>query len=194
MATPKNRIYWPNCSVCQHMKKHKDYRYACMRSTYFDPNGGESLLAVNERYGNPFKLPTLYRHMTRHQKVDIERAERLAKIAGEPSKVWQRQTGQSKHKREAEEVKLAKTESLLANTVEVIEADVMPRQAYEVGLDQFIAMGADRLKHGEMSISAANYISAIKVKAEIERTTKDRRLEMLKNMFVGAAPKKELDA
>lgn len=175
------------------MKKHKDYRYACMRSTYFDPNGGESLKAVNERYGNPFILPTLYRHMTRHQKKDIEISETMASISGEPSKVWQRNTNQTSHKREAEKEVIKKSEDLIANTVDVVEADVLPRQGYEIGLDEFIALGRDRLKRGDMSISSSNYIAAIKVKAEIERTTKDRRLEMLKNMFVGAAPKKEID-
>lgn len=193
MPTPKNRVYWPNCMVCQYMKKHKDYRAACMRSTYFYPTGSESLKEVNERYGDPFKLPTLYRHMTRHQKKDIEIAENMVSVTGEPSKVWQRHTGQTAHKRVEESRQLAKTEDILGTTVAVVEADVLPRQAYEIGLDEFIALGRDRLKHGDMAISASNYIAAIKTKAEIERTTKDRRLEMLKNMFVGAAPKEVND-
>lgn len=175
------------------MKKNKDYRAACMRSTYFYPTGQESLKQVNERYGDPFKLPTLYRHMSRHQKKDIEIAESMVSITGEPSKVWQRHTGQTAHKRVAESKELQKVEDIIQNTVDVVEADVIPRQRYEVALDEFIALGADRLKHGDMQISAANFISAIKVKVEHERNTKDRRLEMLKNMFVGAAPKKELD-
>lgn len=174
--------------VCQYMKKHQDYRFACLRSTYFDPNGTESLLAVHERFGNPFKQPTLYRHMQLHQKRDIERSERLAKVNGEPSKVWQRNTVKSVVKADPE---VEKTKELLQNTEKVVEAPVGPRQQYEIGLDEFIALGRDRLQHNEMAISATNYIQAIKVKAEIEKTTKDRRLEMLRSMFQGAAPQKK---
>lgn len=177
-------MYWPNCSVCQYMKKHQDFRAACLRSTYFDPNGRESLLSVCERWGYPIKMPNVYRHMQRHQIKDIERSERLAKVSGEPSKVWQRTAGNRG---------LEKKPVELTNTEEIIEAPVETRQRYEVGLDEFIEAGRDRLKHNEMAISAPNYISAIKVKADIERTTKDRRLEMLRSMFAGAAPKKVED-
>lgn len=143
-------------------------------------------MAVNERWGYPLKQPTLYQHMKRHQKKDIERSERIAEVSGTPSVVWQRTAGNRGLKKE-------EPKELLENTGKVIEAPVGARQKYEIGLDEFIEAGRDRLKHNEMTISAANYISAIKVKAEIERTTKDRRLEMLRSMFTGAAPKKEED-
>jgi 5-hydroxyisourate hydrolase-like protein (transthyretin family) len=179
--------------VCQYMRKHQDYRYACLRSTYFDPNGKESLLATNERYGKPFKLPTLYQHMKRHQKRDIERSERLAEITGEPSKTWQRKTVKTELIRAEKKKELEKVEDVIQNTETVIDAPLSRRQQYEIGLDEFIALGRDRLKHNEMAISAANFIAAVKVKADIERTTKDRRLEMLRSMFSGAAPKKVED-
>lgn len=178
----KNRKYWPNCSVCQYMKKNQDFRNACLRSTYFDPNGRESLLAVYNRWTPPFKQPTLYKHMERHQKKDIERGEALAKLKGTESAVWQRTAGNRGLKKDDKEI--------LDNTTQIIEAPVTMQQKHEIGLDEFIEMGRAKLKIGDMNISAANYISAIKVKAEIERTTKDRRLETLRAMFAGAAPKK----
>lgn len=177
----KNRIYWPRCSVCQYMKKHKDFRYACIHSTYQDPKGVESLVQVNERYGNPFLMPTLYRHMQRHHKAN--------------KSFYTQEKGEKYEKRSAligadpNTLELNNTKELLENTVNVVESDVMSKQQHELGLDEFIAIGRDRLAHGEMALSASNFITAIKVKAEIERTTKDRRLEMLKSMFAGAAPK-----
>jgi hypothetical protein len=127
--------------------------------------------------------------MTRHQKKDIELAESMVNVTGEPSKVWQRQTAQTTHKREAEAKELQKVDDIIQNTVNVVEADVIPRQPYEIALDEFIALGADRLRHGDMQISASNFVAAIKAKIDHERNTKDRRLDMLKNMFTGAAPK-----
>jgi hypothetical protein len=162
------------------MKKHPDYRKACLQSTYFNPNGRESLLAVNERWGYPVKQPTLYQHMKRHQKKDIDTAEELNRISGTQSAVWQRTAGNRGLKKEE-----------LENTVEIVETTRTSDQEHEVGLDEFIAMGRAKLRTQDMSISAANYLTAIKIKAEIEKTTKDRRLELLRSMFTGAAPKED---
>lgn len=177
------------CSVCEYMKKHKDFKHDIMHSTYIDPKGTENLYEVNERYGTPIKPVTLYRHMQVHQKRDIDTAERLAQITGEESKNWQRRTVRSVNKLPKQK-KSKIDKAVLENTVAVVEeVKLTATQAHEIGLDAFIAMGTDRLKHKEMSISASNYLAAIKIKAEIERTTKDRRLEMLRSMFAGAAPK-----
>jgi hypothetical protein len=187
-----NRVYRPNCSVCQYMKKNPDFKRACLQSTYFDPNGRESLMTVNERWGYPFKMPTMYRHMQRHQVQDIQRAEAFAKIEGKESKVWQRSTSQTLHKREAKEKELEKVDELLDNTVKVIEGEVLPsRQKHEVALDKFIALGEEEMRQGKLSITSSHLLNAIKIKADIEMRTKDRRLEMLKNMFTGAAPQKK---
>lgn len=169
------------------MKKHQDFRRACLMSTYFIPNGRESLQAVFDRYQPvPFKQPALYKHMERHQKMDIDRSEALNKISGTESAVWQRTAGNRGAKNQ---IGLKKEDKeTLVNTADVIEAPVPVGQKYEIGLDEFIEVGRAKLRIGDMNISAANYISAIKVKADIERTTKDRRLEMLRSMFAGAAP------
>jgi hypothetical protein len=127
--------------------------------------------------------------MSRHQKNDIERSERLAELAGEPSKVWQRKTVLTGSKQLEKLKEEQSIQEVLGNTVSVVEADVESRLPHEIALDEFIAIGRDKLKHNDMAISAANLIAAVKTKADIERTTKDRRLEMLKSMFAGAAPK-----
>jgi K+-transporting ATPase c subunit len=125
--------------------------------------------------------------MTRHQAKDIERSETLTKMQGQESAVWQRTSG---NKRLKSETGLKKEEAKdLDSTVAVVETlPTGPTTKYELGLDEFIEMGRAKLKIGDMNISAANYISAIKVKADIESRTKDRRLEMLRSMFAGAAP------
>lgn len=177
----RSYTYWPNCSVCQYMKKHKEYRAACLRSTYFDPKGTESLLQVNEKWGYPVKQQTLYRHMQRHQVRDLQNAEAINKLNGVESPVWQRKANAGPRN---------KVDAVaLTNTQEVIEAPVITGQEHELGLDEFIQKGREKIATGQMSFTAANYITAIKVKSDIEKNTKDRRLEMLRSMFQGAAPK-----
>jgi hypothetical protein len=166
------------CMVCQRMKADKPFRDAVMASTYFNPDGMETLLAVNVRYGQPFKMPTFYKHMKMHQAEDIKISETLLEIKGIKSPNWQRNIDR-KPKVDIEAVE---------NTVALVEG-VNKTPDFEKALDDFIKVGRVKMDLGQIPISAANYIQAIKVKADIEMRTKDRRLEMLKGMFTGAAPK-----
>lgn len=158
-----------------------------MASTYFNPDGTETLLQVNNRYGQPFKMPTLYRHMSRHQADDIHVSEELAKARGIESKNWQRRTVQTAHKVGPRAPGLDK--EVIENTVAVVEGNADPQ--FVQALDEFITVGRAKMGLGQVPISASNYIAAIKVKADIEMRTKDRKLDMLKTMFSGAAPKNE---
>lgn len=191
--TKQKRKWWPNCSVCQYMRRNPDFREAVMKSSYIDPEGQESLLSVNAKFGSVFKSATLYKHMRMHQAEDIERGEEAARLFSIPNPNWQRHTSNSNSPtvipNEPTEVR-----ELLDSTEKAVEGDVIPRMQHEVALDDFIKLGREKVRKGEMLISAANYIAAIKVKTDIERSTKDRRLEMLKTMFAGAAPKGTPDA
>lgn len=163
------------------MKKDKDFRDACMACTYFNPDGKETLMDVNNRYGHPFKMPTLYRHMTVHQAEDIHMAEKLLEIRGIKSVNWQRQTRATKP-----DIDIKTVES----TVEIVEGK-KGKPTFEVALDEFIDVGRAKMDMGQIPISATNYIQAIKVKADIDKSNKDRKLDLLKGMFQGAAPKQD---
>lgn len=159
------------------MKKDKAFRDAVMYSTYLNPHGTETLVAVNNRYGQPFKMPTLYKHMLRHQTADIAVSEAMTEAKGIKSPNWQRKTTRTLGVQEAVE-----------NTVKIVEGDKKEIAQVERALNAFIKAGEALVDTGNMPISAANYIAAIKVKADIEMRTKDRKLEALKAMFSGAAP------
>lgn len=157
-----------------------------MNSTYFNMNGTETLMDVNNRYAQPFKMPTFYRHMSRHQTADIHIAEKLAEAKGVSTPNWQRRTRQTAHKEVPSELKKVDMEAI-DNTVALIEG--RSTTVHEQALDEFISIGRAKMDLGQVPISAANYIAAIKIKADIEMRTKDRKLDLLKNMFSGAAPK-----
>lgn len=143
------RIYWPNCAVCQFMRKNPRFRDEVMASTYFDPvDGKETLKDVVSRWKLDVSLVTVYGHMRRHQAKDVIKAE-------------------------------ARLEEVVPR---VLEGQVASEGEHEVGLDEFINKGRRLLAANQLNVTAATYLQAIKVKAEIERTTKDRRLDALKLM------------
>lgn len=91
------------------------------------------------------------------------------------------------HIRRHMQVELAKDDPVIISgiPIDVVGQDLKP---HEIGLDHFIKLGTEKLKRGEMPITASNYLQAIKTKAEIEKSTKDRKADIFKAMFTGAAP------
>lgn len=176
---PPDMEYSKTCAVCKFMKKNKDFKIACMQSTYFNPDGAATLTDVNLSFNEPFKLPALYQHFKRHQKAAVLRAQQKAKATG---------SRLSSHA-VIKQTKAAEAARIAA----LVEGEVSSTGAHERGLDAFIAAGRAKLDVGEMSITAATFLQAIKVKAEIEKSTKDRRMDAVKTLFKGAAPKTEAD-
>jgi hypothetical protein len=175
-----NRMYSPTCQVCQYMRRNKDYTVAILLSSYFNPKGQESLPEVNKRFGLPFTLITLYKHAQRHMKTNTARWMKLNGL--EDKKNWQQAL---------EKTKFIKEEELeaLQNTIEYVEDAKSILQPHEYSLDKFIKKGSDMVESGEMKITATTYIQAIKAKSDIEKSNKDRKMDALKTLFTGAAPK-----
>lgn len=80
---------------------------------------------------------------------------------------------------------------LLNNTMAVVETAPTSTLAHEQALDTFIDKGNHMVESGELKITATTYIQAIKAKADIQKSDKDRRYDALKSIFSGAAPKND---
>lgn len=169
------KVYSPVCLVCQYMKQHRAFREAVILSTYFDPNGAESLAEVVKRFNDPFPMVNIYAHTTRHMKQNIQRWRRLAGL--------EEKSLAMKKKDRAKE--------LLTETMTVVEAPVSAQGEHVTALDEFIEQGRRKVASGQMPITAQTYVQALKAKAEIENKTKDRRYDALKSLFGGAAPNKD---
>lgn len=82
----------------------------------------------------------------------------------------------------------AKIAPLLAqtyqNTITLIEGNENDKPHEQV-LDEFISRGRSMIRSGEMIITAPTLIQAINTKANIEKSQKDRKLEMIKAFFAG---------
>lgn len=137
-----------------------------MQSTYFEPQGSESLSNVNHAFGDPFGISLIYAHMKRHQAKDLIKAAK--KFDGNGNLI---------------------IDNRFPATIEVVEADSNSTTNHELGLDDFIAEGRNKLARRELAISATTFLQAIKIKADIEKSTKDRRLDAMKSMFGGAGGK-----
>lgn len=168
-ASKASRIYWAKCSVCQYMKTHQDFRLAVMNSSYFNIYGEEKLSQVLLRYNVEFNLPLMYAHFKRHQPRDIQK-----KIDDEKNELYR-----------ARKKGLIKPKFIQGVPLEVLGTDV---KAHEIGLDDFIKLGHEKLRRAEMPINAATYLQAIKIKADIDKSNKDRGVDVFKTMFRGAAP------
>lgn len=153
------------------MKKSKDFRMRINASKYFNPHGTEAVMDVVRAHGSLFPKDQVYRHLRTHQ------SEGKAVV---PTQVI--------------DGKLV-VDSRFKGTLEVVEG--IPDNStsnHELGLDDFIKKGRQQLAAGQLQITAGTFLNAIKIKADIEKGTKDRRMEALKAMFAGAAPKKQDDA
>lgn len=142
------------------MKKNPAFRLRIMKSTYFKPDGEESLAYVVHDFGDPFSLQTTYAHMWRHQAEDLKAVGRMPKM-----------------------VTKGKGSISLPKVASAVEGEVVTRAPHETALDAFIKQGEEKLERREMSITATNFLQAIKTRSEIDKTTKDRRMEMIKQFF-----------
>lgn len=160
----KTRIYHPNCKVCQYEKRHKDFRYRLMRSSYFIPDGTESAAEVLAAFGMPFGSPVFYAHMKRHRINDLVRSRKKFDT----------------HK----EVKTY-SDAMAGDVITTVEGEVLAGSQHELALKEIVAEGRAKLKAGDMQITLSGMINASKALADIEKGTKDRRLEAVKTMFKG---------
>lgn len=144
-----------------------------MQSTYFNPQGTESLAQVIHDFGDLFKLPTVYLHMSRHQESDLQKARKRFTPRNPELVVHPHNAGAG-----------------LPAVAGAVESAVTSQSEHEMALDEFIYEGRQKLLAKEMPITATNFLQAIKIKSDNEKSTKDRRMEMIKQFFTGGGEKK----
>jgi hypothetical protein len=151
------------------MRRHQDFRLAILNSTYFNIHGVESPKQVIARYQAPIKMDTFYGHAKRHQYRD--RAKRDRELETELN---------------GGVVETPKTH------IQGVPVDVMfegeTKPDYVLGLEEFVKLGRDKVNRGEMPVTAANYLQALKIQSDREKSNRDSKVDVFKTMFKGAAP------
>lgn len=153
------------CSHCNFMKKYKAYCQEVFNSTYFDKTEQLTLPSVMAKYSCTIPRQTVYNCLKRHHAAFLNRPATRVNSKGEV----------------VVDSRFAATETILDTPTGLVKN-------HELGLDEFINKGRDMVARGEIAITAANYITAIRIKSEIDKSNKDRKLDLLKSMFSGAAP------
>lgn len=156
----KNLNYNKYCKHCKYMKRHGAYTQDLFESKYFEKNGQLSLPETMKKYQVDIPVQTIYNCLKRHHHNYTDKPDFILNGKGE----------------------------LITATEKLISQPSEGERVHEMGLDEFINQGREMVARGEIAITASNYITAIKVKAEIEKSNKDRKLDLLKTMFSGAAP------
>lgn len=141
--------------VCQYLKKNPDVRFRVNRSTYFNPDGQETVLSVFRDAKTDFKTITIYAHLKRHQAKQRETA-------------------------------LTQPVNPIITTMKLVEGPNGESQ-HEMGLDEFITEGRNKLARGELLITSNTYLQALKIKHDADKSNKDRRMDALKALFAGGA-------
>lgn len=146
------------CKTCQYTLDHKRFHDDLLNTTYFDPNGFESIPELIRRFKVNKSLG--YRNVMYHVTHHVAPVQKHNEII----------------KAEAAAAQKVISEKELAQAIAVPTADT----EYERALDTTIEMYHQQLKTGKLKLTVNTGLQAIKTKAEIESKNRDRKLDFLK--------------
>lgn len=163
--------YKKNCKICQLIKANPKLKDRIYRSSYFVPEGYESLSAISEDYVGQFGLNSLYNHVKKHQTVTAgRRAQKTMTLIAK------------KAQKQQEDLESAAGLPTLDENgvVDVLATPVMPKNpGYEDVWNEVLAVASEQLRNGNMKLTAANMLTAARDKSVYEDKKKDRQLAML---------------
>lgn len=145
------------CQTCIYEKEHKGFRQALLQSNYFNVNSLDSIIDVMWKFQCPLKVINVQKHCLNHLKPMVEKTV---------------------------EAKVAQALSLGKKTAqEVLQGEVVAPESdtyHEQVLDDVIKKSHQLLKEDKIKIDADVMLKALKIKADIEKSKKDRKLDALK--------------
>lgn len=151
---------WPTCQTCLFSKEHPKFHHDLLRCQYFDVNSLESIIDVMWKHRCPLKVLNVQRHCKNHlkPKMDASAAHQVAQalLLG---------------KKDASEVLGRPLEGQVIETTSGLHEEV---------LDATIKKYYSELKADRIKITADIGLKAIKIKSDIEKANKDRKLDALK--------------
>ena len=154
MAT-KNKIYYARCTVCAYMKENPNWYAQFKKINYFDPSSPENASEFFIRTSPPFSRESYYRHLRHHT------ALLKSMIANAKS----RNVKGTLVKQEVIDLK--------------VFADDSPSDHVDA-LDDVINRFHRAVREGKVPMTMQGGLQAIKIKADIEKSNKDRKVDLFK--------------
>jgi hypothetical protein len=144
------------CQTCVFEKSHDGFRQALLQCNYFNVNSLDSIIDVMWKFQCPLKVINVQRHCKNHLRPMVEKSV-TAKVA--------------------QALTLGKTMA-----TEVLQGTVVESTGnlHEEVLDATIKKYYTELKADHIKITADIGLKAIKIKSDIEKANKDRKLDALK--------------
>lgn len=167
--------YRPNCMVCRKCKEDPDLKRRVYHAKFQWEDGDETLADIIRDNHGKFTHVSMYNHCNKHiqkkqrsaQLLEVQTAKKVAKIKAEVNKKL--------------EVSLDKDE-------------LTATDLFELSLDDYLGQGTAILRQGNMKITEKGFLTAIKIKADIQAKKRGQDIEIVKAMYAfSSGSKKESD-
>jgi hypothetical protein len=165
--------YKKNCATCNLVRGNTKLRIRIRDATFNRTAGDETLQDIGREIGVNNK--SIYNHSKKHitNRADTSEQVREAKLA--KAKIAF-----------AASVQRENELALKAQTMDEVDA----RPAEIVGLDEYIAQGILDVRKGNMKMTPASFLGAIKVKTEWAAKQQNNKLELMRTMMAFASGNK----
>lgn len=155
--------YKINCRGCQESKKNPNFRKRVYTAAFKREDGDETLKQIAEEFGHSY--PSLYNHVKKHltesrYNADEAKAVRTAK-------------------------KVATIQAKVNKDMEVgfERGEMTVTDEYELSLNGYLSQGKAILDSGNMKITEKGFLTAIKIKSDIQAKKRGQDIEIMKAVY-----------
>lgn len=151
----KNKIYYPRCTVCAYMRDNQTWYAEFKKINYFDPTSPENAAQFFLRTAPPFSKEAYYRHLRNHTTL-LKKKIALAKARWADGKIVKQEV------------------------IDLKEFTDDPNASHVDALDDVINKFHNAVRQGKIPLTLQGGLQAIKIKADIEKSNKDRKVDLFK--------------
>lgn len=151
--------YKSNCKVCWASKKDAKLRERIYYCTFKREEGDESLYQIADSVGIP--RAGMYNHVKKHIKENLPSGEVVT----------------------AKRLELVKQTVAKQLEVSLDHDSIIPKQDFEMALDEVIASGLSELRLGTKKATINQLLAAAKVKGDFSSKKRGQDVEIIKTMY-----------
>lgn len=152
----KYKIYYKRCATCNYMRKNPGWYKQLKKTSFFTENSPETPLQFYNRTQPPMGLAAFYKHMKNHTTLAKEKMMAQTLTATKPDL------------------------PVFGELIEGGDTD------YVQALDDTIRKFHTQIRDNQIQLTLTGGLQAIKIRADIEKANKDRKLDAFK-AFSGMA-------
>lgn len=156
--------YKSTCKLCKLSKSTPGLKKRIYHAKFNWQDGDETLMDIYRSFEGVFTKMGMYNHCNKH--IDERRAS---------ESVLEVQTA-----KKVEKVRAAVNKEL---EVGFERGEMTITDEYELGLNDYIGQGLDILRKGNMKITEKGFLTAIKIKSDIQAKKRGQDIEIMKSIY-----------